>query len=208
MFKVSVKGIAESCGSHLLRVNERDEYELLGGKLERSDRSLAYRVRQEFLEESGLEVQPRRVLEPWFYVFGDRPVLIVPLLCEVVCVPEVMVDQDGGRLEWVEEARLSSIDLPKSYRDSICARRPRLMRHGGISGPQYADDLFRVMVVVRQSGEERRQELREACDFAEYLRGWGCTSAQFDTVRYEGGQTLEVVFDVCGGCVAKHLVAE
>ena len=208
MFKVSVKGIAESCGSHLLRVNERDEYVLLGGKLEHSDRSLADRVRQEFLEESGVEIKPEKVLEPWFYVFGDRPVLIVPLRCGVVCVPEVMADQDGGRLEWVEEARLSSIDLPKSYRDSICARRPRLMRRSGIPGPQYVDDLFRIMVVVRQSGEERHHELHEACDFAEYLRERGCASTQFDTVRYAGGQTLEVVFDACGGCAAKHLVAE
>lgn len=58
MFKVSAKGIACLNDTYLLRVNERQEYELLGGKLEHDDVSLAEWVRQEFLEESGVILEP------------------------------------------------------------------------------------------------------------------------------------------------------
>ena len=65
MFKVSVKGIVADKGRYLLRINERGEYELLGGKLERADKSLADRVKQELVEESGVVVEPTEAREPW-----------------------------------------------------------------------------------------------------------------------------------------------
>ena len=134
MFKVSVKGVVTVNGRLLLRVNERDDYELLGGKLERTDRSLASRVRQELLEESGVAVEPTEDLEPWFYVFGDQAVLIVPMSCDVLDVPETLFDQDGGRLEWVDARQLDTIRLPRSYLASIRGERLVLMRLSGNPG--------------------------------------------------------------------------
>ena len=51
MNSVSVKGVIKKNNSFLLRKNERDEYELLGGKLEKDDINLRDRLKKEFLEE-------------------------------------------------------------------------------------------------------------------------------------------------------------
>ncbi|MBR3318174.1 MAG: hypothetical protein IKG21_10200 [Atopobiaceae bacterium] len=195
MFKVSVKGIAALGGRYLLRINERGEYELLGGKLEHGDATLAYRVRQEFLEESGVIVETRKVREPWFYVFGDRPVLIVPILCDVVRIPDVLFDQDGGRLEWVEADRLGSIQLCEGYLASIQDEQPGLMTWEGKPGPNYADDLFRVTLVIRRAGAEKHYRLSGVCDLGHQLAELGYRGASFAGVRYEGTPELQIVFD-------------
>ena len=194
MFKVSVKGIVACHGSYLLRVNERGDYELLGGKLERRDATLADRVRQELLEESGVVVEPMDVREPWFYVFGDQAVLIVPLTCSVTTIPKTLFDQDGGRLEWVESDRLDSIRLPKSYLASIRGERPRLLHYEGNPTPPYPDDQYCVELVVQREDGEKRSPLDDACDFAEAVSALGYPNARFLAVRYQGGTSLQVVF--------------
>ena len=194
MFKVSVKGIAASRDRYLLRVNERGDYELLGGKLERRDATLADRVRQEFLEESGIAVEPMEVRERWFYVFGDQAVLVVPLTCNVTSIPKALFDQDGGQLEWVEAERLDSIRLPKSYLASIRGERPRLLHYEGNPTPPHPDNQFCVELVVERADGERRRPLNDACDFAEAVSALGYPKARFRTVRYQGGTSLQVVF--------------
>ncbi len=149
---------------------------------------------KEFLEESGVVVEPREALEPWFYVFGDRAVLIVPMACDVVSVPDKLFDQDGGHLEWVGDKRLGDIRLPGSYLASIRRERPGLMRYAGNPGPPYPDDLFRIELVVRHPGGEECHAVDEACDLAELLGSLGWPDAQFHTVDYGGGSGLRVVF--------------
>ncbi|MBR3312821.1 MAG: hypothetical protein IKG18_01645 [Atopobiaceae bacterium] len=203
MFKVSIKGIVAVDGRHLLRMNERGEYELLGGKLEHRDATLANRVRQEFLEESGVVVEPQEIREPWFYVFGDRPILIVPMVCDAVRIPKALHDQDGGRLEWVGMDQLESIPLPEGYLASIRNEHPSLMTWEGKRGPSYADDLFSVTLVVRRTNTEKHYQLAGACDFAHRLEELGNRGASFAEVRYGGTPELQIVFDasVCPtGC--------
>lgn len=181
-------------GRYLLRVNERREYELLGGKLEREDDSLMFRVRQELLEESGIVIRPGKILEPWFYVFGDRAILIVPIRCDIESISETLYDQDGGRLEWVEAGCLETIPIPKSYLDSIRGEQLALMRFEGNPGEAYPDDQFDIMLAVVQSDREACYELHEACDFTEVLHGLGWNQAAFRTVRFRGKSQLEVVY--------------
>ena len=50
MNSVSVKGVIKKNNSFLLRKNERNEYELLGGKLEKDDINLRNRLKKEFLD--------------------------------------------------------------------------------------------------------------------------------------------------------------
>ena len=198
MFKVSVKGVVSHQGRYLLRVNERREYELLGGKLEHEDGSLAFRVRQELLEESGITVRPGEILEPWFYVFGDRAVLIVPIRCDIESIPETLHDLDGGRLEWVEAGCLDTLPMPKGYLDSILGKRPALTRFEGDPGQAYHDDQFDITLAIVQPDREAHYELHEACDFASVLHGLGFGQAAFRTVRYRGKSQLEVVFELVG----------
>ena len=98
MNSVSVKGVIKKNNSFLLRKNERNEYELLGGKLEKDDINLRDRLKKEFLEESGIKITVNKELEPWFLNINGDKVLIIPYICNIDYIPSVLYDQDGGEL--------------------------------------------------------------------------------------------------------------
>ena len=119
MNSVSVKGVIKKNNSFLLRKNERDEYELLGGKLEKDDINLRDRLKKEFLEESGIKIIVNKELEPWFLNINGDKVLIIPYICNIEYIPSVLYDQDGGELYWVKERNINKINIPKGYLDTI-----------------------------------------------------------------------------------------
>ena len=71
-FSVSIKGILYQAGKYLLRKNQRNEFELLGGRLEVDDVSPEDRVIKEFLEESGVEIKVEAHREPWLYEIAKK----------------------------------------------------------------------------------------------------------------------------------------
>ena len=119
MNSVSVKGVIKKNNSFLLRKNERNEYELLGGKLEKDDINLRDRLKKEFLEESGIKIIVNKELEPWFLNINGDKVLIIPYICNIEYIPSVLYDQDGGELYGVKERNINKINIPKGYLDTI-----------------------------------------------------------------------------------------
>lgn len=118
-FGVSVKGVLEINGKFLLRKNERNEYELLGGRLEKGDVSVEHRVITEFAEESGIKAEAICHREPWLYEIGTKNIIIVPLVCKATFVPDTLVDEDGGTLHWIDQSEIKSIFMPQGYKDTI-----------------------------------------------------------------------------------------
>lgn len=123
-FGVSIKGVLKKDGKYLLRKNERKEYELLGGRLEKDDSCPQERLVTEFVEESGITVKVGDFCEPWLYEIGYSNVMIVPYCCEAVDVPEILYDEDGGELEWVDEEMINSVFMPQGYKDTIWGATP------------------------------------------------------------------------------------
>lgn len=60
-FRVSINGVLKLNNKFLLRKNERGEFELLGGRLEKSDISFEHCLKTEFLEESGIDIKVLKV---------------------------------------------------------------------------------------------------------------------------------------------------
>lgn len=149
-FPISVKGVLQQAGRYLLRRNERAEYELLGGRLERGDRSFAERLCTEFLEESGIPIQVGKPLEPWVLQVGQSRILIVPYICRALHIPDVLSDMDGGQLVWVNGADISRLPMPQGYQDSIFSLPP----HSSASRP--AED---TRSWVKTGDEKRRPVL-------------------------------------------------
>jgi 8-oxo-dGTP pyrophosphatase MutT (NUDIX family) len=69
-FPVSVKGVAVQNGLVLLLHNERDEWELAGGKLAIGEDPTEC-VAREFLEETGWEVEVADPIHNWLYHIRD-----------------------------------------------------------------------------------------------------------------------------------------
>lgn len=131
VFPISVKGVLELDRRYLLRQNEREEYELPGGRLERGDPSFAERLCTEFLEESGIAVRVGRPLEPWILQVGQSRVLIAPYRCQALHIPEILSDLDGGQLAWANAEDICRLPMPQGYRDSIFSLSP----HSSLSRP-------------------------------------------------------------------------
>jgi 8-oxo-dGTP pyrophosphatase MutT (NUDIX family) len=76
-FPVSVKGVLLEDDRVVLLLNERDEWELPGGRLERGEHPVAC-LEREFAEELGAEIVPDGILDCWLYqVLPGKEVLIV-----------------------------------------------------------------------------------------------------------------------------------
>lgn len=158
-FAVSVKGVLFYEGKYLLRKNQRNEFELLGGRLEVTDKSAEERVIQEFLEESGIRVKVTAHREPWLYVIGKKNIIIVPFICSPVNIPNVLTDEDGGELEWISPNELDLLNMPSGYIDTIRNKIPR-KSFSPVEGeflkiiPNYTERDYLVKIVVRSvSGE-------------------------------------------------------
>jgi 8-oxo-dGTP pyrophosphatase MutT (NUDIX family) len=119
-FPVSVKGVMWTTAGVVLLRNEREEWELPGGKLE-SGESPEECLRREVREELSLEVEARRLLDSWVYqVLPTSEVLIVTYGCLVV----------GGTIQLSNEHQavgafrldqLGRLRLPDGYRASIAS---------------------------------------------------------------------------------------
>jgi 8-oxo-dGTP pyrophosphatase MutT (NUDIX family) len=76
-FPVSIKGVLVEAGRVVLLENERDEWELPGGRLEPGEAPETCLAR-EFAEELGAVVEVTRIIDCWLYeVLPQREVVII-----------------------------------------------------------------------------------------------------------------------------------
>lgn len=125
-YPVSVKGIVYDDGGIWLRKNERDEWELPGGRLE-VDEQPEETVVRELKEELGFEVEVIRLVHAWRYeirISTDvrKDVLVISYLCRL--------NRKVGDFEWIGEAgkadfkkftlsEIEVLNMPQFYMEAI-----------------------------------------------------------------------------------------
>ena len=125
-FPVSVKGVVVRDGSVILLRNERDEWELPGGKLEPGE-TLEACVAREIAEELGLSVRVGPVVDVWIYAVSPAlDVLIVTYGCDATAWPAALASPEGAELGVFPVEALDGLPLPAGYAASI--RRWAAMR--------------------------------------------------------------------------------
>ena len=118
-FPVSVKAVVIRRGRVILLRNERDEWELPGGKLELHE-SPATCVAREVAEELNLDVEATRLLDSWVYTIAPEVhVLILTYGCTETRENAAVVGDEHERLEWFAIADVGSLDMPAGYKTSI-----------------------------------------------------------------------------------------
>jgi 8-oxo-dGTP pyrophosphatase MutT (NUDIX family) len=118
-FPVSVKGVVIRRGDVVLLRNERDEWELPGGKLEPSEAPSAC-VAREIAEELRLRVEASALLDTWVYrITPEIRVLIVTYGCRETAEVEAVLSREHKELRWFPLSQVPGLHMPEGYKASI-----------------------------------------------------------------------------------------
>jgi 8-oxo-dGTP pyrophosphatase MutT (NUDIX family) len=118
-FPVSVKGIVVIDDKVILLKNERDEWELPGGKLDPGESPIPCVVR-EVHEELGLQVDTNRIIDAWVYnVLGKIEVVILTYGCRLVAVAPITISHEHKEVGLFAEHEIPSLPMPSGYKESI-----------------------------------------------------------------------------------------
>lgn len=118
-FPVSVKGVVFLDGKVVLLKNERDEWELPGGKLELGELP-ALCVSREIEEELGLKVEAGPLLDNWVYTIRDGVhVFISTFGCPPQQGATVTHSPEHKAVELFPLDRVPSLNMPEGYKNSI-----------------------------------------------------------------------------------------
>ena len=129
-FPVSVKGVVIRRGRVVLLRNERDEWELPGGKLEPSE-SPEVCVAREIAEELRLQVEPSALLDTWVYsITPEVRVLIVTYGCSEIAEVEAVLSHEHKQLQWFPLAQVPALRMPEGCKASVRSWTRALGRAG------------------------------------------------------------------------------
>lgn len=120
-FPVSVKGVLLDGDGVVLLENERQEWELPGGRLEQGE-DPADCLRREFAEELGADIIAEAMLDCWLYqVLPQKEVLIVTYGVRRLDRRALQVSREHRRLGAFAVNELDALPMPEGYRRSIRA---------------------------------------------------------------------------------------
>jgi len=118
-FPVSIKGVVFREDRAILLRNERDEWELPGGKLELGEAPQECCGR-EILEELSIAVTVDRLLDCWVYdILGKVKVLIVTYGCTLVSATPIAISSEHKEVGLFRVSELDALPMPEGYRDSV-----------------------------------------------------------------------------------------
>ncbi len=115
-FPVSVKGICCLDDRVILLKNERGEWDLPGGKLDKGE-SVEIALQREIYEELGIQVLAMELLSVFNMLVSNRiNVLIILYHCRVEALPdELTISQESFELGTFNRAELKNIELNGVY---------------------------------------------------------------------------------------------
>ncbi|MET9265243.1 NUDIX hydrolase [Amycolatopsis sp. NPDC004079] len=127
-YPVSIKGVLIRSGRVLLARNDRDEWELPGGRIEPGETPEEC-VAREIEEETGLRAAAAEILDSWIYhiTSADKDVFIVTYGCTTIDSAQAPVpSHEHKRLDEFGEHDVSALTMPDGYKRSIAAWFDRL----------------------------------------------------------------------------------
>jgi 8-oxo-dGTP pyrophosphatase MutT (NUDIX family) len=118
-FPVAIKGIVTIDGRVCLLFNERDEWELPGGKLEPNEDPQTC-VAREIDEELGLRTTVGRILDSWLYrIRPGIEVVIVTYAIDPLAGVVPRLSHEHKKLGLFAPDEIDALNMPDGYKASI-----------------------------------------------------------------------------------------
>ncbi|MBA4494459.1 NUDIX domain-containing protein [Paenactinomyces guangxiensis] len=118
-FPVSIKGIIIREDNVLLLKNERNEWELPGGRLEKGEAPQKCLIR-EIKEELNIDCTVKQLVDTWVYeVLPGKQVFIVIYYCECDDFSQLKISEEHVEYGWVSLSKLKQSQIPEGYLNSI-----------------------------------------------------------------------------------------
>jgi 8-oxo-dGTP pyrophosphatase MutT (NUDIX family) len=129
-YQVSIKGVVVQAGRVLLLHNERQEWELPGGRLELGE-TPPQCVAREIAEETGWVVDTGSILDSWMYYIDqvERNVFIVTYGCHLRAGQndvDPVLSHEHKQIGLFTEAEAGDLVMPGGYKTSIATWFERL----------------------------------------------------------------------------------
>jgi ADP-ribose pyrophosphatase YjhB (NUDIX family) len=126
-FPVSIKGVVVRDGKVLLLRNEREEWELPGGRIE-LDETPEECVSREITEETQWKVTTGPILDTWMYYIdvAEKHVFIVTYGCYGDGTNEPVLSHEHKEIGLFAEHEVPTLNMPEGYKRSIAAWYDRL----------------------------------------------------------------------------------
>lgn len=116
---ISIKGVVIQDSHVLLLENERQEWELPGGKLEEGE-SPKECVEREILEETQWQVRADAILNAWPYtVFPGRTVFVVSYGCVTDARGAPIVSTEHKKVGLFRLDEIPALNMPDGYKEAV-----------------------------------------------------------------------------------------
>ena len=117
-FPVSVKAIIIDNDRVLCLKNEREEWDLPGGKIDFNE-DIENCLKREVKEEVNLEIKNLNILKPFNLKFNDVPVLVLVYSADISCESPINVSYEHSEYNFFSKAEINNLNIPQNYRDLI-----------------------------------------------------------------------------------------
>jgi len=117
-FPVSVKAIIIDNNRLLCLKNEREEWDLPGGKIDFNE-DIEECLKREVKEEVNLEIKNLNILKPLNLKFNDVPVLVLVYLADISCESPINVSYEHSEYNFFSKAEIKNLNIPQNYKDLI-----------------------------------------------------------------------------------------
>ncbi|HXP52744.1 MAG TPA: NUDIX hydrolase [Bacteroidia bacterium] len=120
-YPVSIKGIVSVNGKIVLLKNERQEWELPGGKIELNETAEQCIVR-EIKEELNIDVVIDKLIDVWMYnILNKVDVCIITYLCKPLSidVQYLKISNEHKEMGLFAPEEIAALNMPEGYKTSI-----------------------------------------------------------------------------------------